>query len=195
MDDTKKYLRNLLFLDIDGVLNHKTSFKNKESLTVKLPNSNKRYEKFSLKSKELLNELILEFDLDIILSSSWRKSFTLEQINQIWKKEKMQSDVKGFTPYLTTRYYNSILNIPRGFEIEHWLSNKGFHHCNWSKIEQQRICNISNIRQYCILDDDSDMLYNQRNNFVHVLQDPLNITGFNEQYYQKARTIFLTNIV
>ena len=44
----------------------------------------------------------------------------------------------------------------------------------------------SGIENYIIIDDDSDMLYNQRNHFVHVLPSPRNRDGFNETYYRQA---------
>jgi hypothetical protein len=42
------------------------------------------------------------------------------------------------------------------------------------------------VDNYIIIDDDSDMLYNQRNHFVHVLPSPRNKLGFNEKYYAQA---------
>ena len=44
----------------------------------------------------------------------------------------------------------------------------------------------SNIRNYIIIDDDSDMLYKQRNHFIHVLPSPRNKEGFNKAYYELA---------
>jgi len=44
----------------------------------------------------------------------------------------------------------------------------------------------SGIENYIIIDDDSDMLYSQRNHFVHVLPSPRNKSGFNEEYLEKA---------
>jgi hypothetical protein len=44
----------------------------------------------------------------------------------------------------------------------------------------------SGIENYIIIDDDSDMLYNQRNHFVHILPSPRNKDGFNEKYYKEA---------
>jgi hypothetical protein len=44
----------------------------------------------------------------------------------------------------------------------------------------------SDLENYIIIDDDSDMLYGQRNHFVHVLPSPRNKDGFNEKYYKEA---------
>jgi len=53
----------------------------------------------------------------------------------------------------------------------------------------------SGLESYIILDDDSDMLYKQRNHFVHVLSSPRNTEGFNEHYYQKAKLMLDKNII
>jgi hypothetical protein len=44
----------------------------------------------------------------------------------------------------------------------------------------------SEVDNYIIIDDDSDMLYKQRNHFVHVLPSPRNKRGFNEEHYAQA---------
>lgn len=53
----------------------------------------------------------------------------------------------------------------------------------------------SNIRNYIIIDDDSDMLYKQRNHFIHVLPSPRNKEGFNKEYYDQALNKLKKNII
>jgi hypothetical protein len=65
----------------------------------------------------------------------------------------------------------------------------GFAHINWSEKEQQKRMDKSGVENYIIIDDDSDMLYNQRHHFVHVLPSPRNYDGFNPHYYEKAKTM------
>lgn len=57
-------------------------------------------------------------------------------------------------------------SIPRGCEIEYWLKEKGFYHCNWDESKNEEIKRNSGIENYVILDDDSDMLLSQKDNFV-----------------------------
>ena len=85
-------------------------------------------------------------------------------------------------------------SIPRGCEIEYWLKDKGFSHINWSKVEQEEWISRSGIENYVIIDDDSDMLYGQRNNFVHVYPSPRNTKGFAQSHYEKAKEILLQTV-
>ena len=61
--------------------------------------------------------------------------------------------------------------------------------------EQQKIIDESGVENYIIIDDDSDMLYNQRNHFVHVLPSPRNYDGFNTHYYEKAKLMLEKSVI
>jgi phosphoribosyl-dephospho-CoA transferase len=65
----------------------------------------------------------------------------------------------------------------------------GFTHINWSEDKQQKRMDESGVENYIIIDDDSDMLYNQRHHFVHVLPSPRNYDGFNQHYYKIAKAM------
>lgn len=57
---------------------------------------------------------------------------------------------------------------------------------NWSEEIQLNYMKKSNIYNYIIIDDDSDMLYNQRKHFVYVLDDNTNKRGFSQGHFEKA---------
>ncbi|MDD5151271.1 MAG: HAD domain-containing protein [Flavobacterium sp.] len=154
-------------MDIDGVLNHHEGYKSGTCKYEYCEEYAGSYQRFEPHSKKLLNELIQEFDTDIVISSTWR-SDGIDRLSTIWKNENMNRNIIGITPIMRSSYKNVQYCVPRGFEIEIWLKNQGFYHINWSKEEQLKYCKESNIDQYLILDDDSDMLYSQRNNFVHI---------------------------
>ncbi len=79
------------------------------------------------------------------------------------------------------------IHIPRGMEIKYFLEEDlKFSHINWDPDRQRESMEKSGVDNYIIIDDDSDMLYNQRNHFVHVLPSPRNKSGFNEKYYAQA---------
>lgn len=160
----------IIFLDIDGVL----------------ALMHKEHDEFgSLFHKEFVNNLkqiIDETGAKIVISSSWRKSGLVEMLN-MWKSRNLPGEIIDTTCSLYIKkgggicFWNNKLNetptpkiagysIPRGCEIEYWLKDKGFYHCVWDESKQAEICKESGIESYVIIDDDSDMLYNQRNNFV-----------------------------
>lgn len=183
----------IIFLDIDGVLNCESAYRNGECQYQEWVWEDGRidhYQKFCTRSKELLNKLIDETGAKIVISSTWRQS-GIEFMKKVWKMEKMSGEIIGITPSLRS----DKLRIPRGMEIEFYLNEMNFFHVNWSKKEQQKIIDESGVENYIIIDDDSDMLYNQRNHFVHVLPSPRNYDGFNTHYYEKAKLMLEKSVI
>lgn len=95
---------------------------------------------------EIVNGLAEIPDIKIVVSSVWRMGETVESMNNIFTSLGIKLECIGLTP--TGGYC-------RGEEIEKWIKE-----------------NIGNdywkYKRYVIIDDDSDMLYNQRFNFFHV---------------------------
>lgn len=154
----------LIFLDIDGVLNNEQWYSSgKAQIAYLLTGENdiKAYN-FDPDNWKWIEKLIQDTDAKIVLSSSWR-SFSLEKTIEDFTGTAFELLVKymvGVTPYSFERH--------RGKEIQHYLDN-----CT----EQ--------IESYVIFDDDTDMLENQRDNFVHT--DFFN--GVTEKDYIKAKEI------
>ena len=129
-----------------------------------------------------MNKLIRETGAKIVISSTWRHS-GIEFMRKVWEMEEMEGEIIGITPSLR----NNMIHIPRGMEIEYYLKEDlKFNHINWDKETQRDYMTKSGVDNYIIIDDDSDMLYRQRNHFVHVLPSPRNKRGFNEKYYDQA---------
>jgi hypothetical protein len=177
----------IIFLDIDGVLNCETGYKSGECNYVEWKwddGTDDHHQSFYSKSKELLNKLIDETGAKIVISSTWRSS-GIEFMRKVWELEGMKGEIIGITP----NFRGDIdgYTIPRGCEIDYYVRNDlDFGHINWSKEKQQEYMDKSGVENYIIIDDDSDMLYNQRNHFVHILPSPRNRDGFNEKYYKEA---------
>lgn len=68
--------RPVIFLDIDGVLNHRQWYQERQ----KLPKMDKECEEFSPTSVSLLNRLCQETNAQIVVSSSWRFNPDLQDI-------------------------------------------------------------------------------------------------------------------
>jgi len=171
----------IIFLDIDGVLNCENAYHEDEC---KYVGDLVSHQAFYSKSKKLLNELIANTQAKIVISSTWRFS-GIEWMRKVWEEEQMNGEIIDITPHL--RYLDKFKgSVERGSEIKYWLEDKGFYNINWSEEEQQKDIDKSGIENYIIIDDDSDMLYNQRNHFVHVLPSPRNKEGFNQKYYEEA---------
>lgn len=141
---------NVIFLDFDGVI---TTLKSGWAID---------------KEKiELLGKIIDATNAKIVVSSSWRKDTVEQTIKDLNGGKDCNGNDKAF-PFcdriigVTARIggfrYNDdvsengrkpLVEIPRGVEIQDWLDNTDY-----------------DINSYVILDDDSDMLYCQKNNFV-----------------------------
>jgi hypothetical protein len=153
-------MRKIIFLDIDGVLATPKSIEGVGGLWC-----------LEDEKQAILKEIIDKTDAEIVLSSSWRK-WDLETTKEFMKEE-------GFWFFdkiigITIRAYQYLdrtkkihLSIPRGVEIQQWIdtnihSNNGK---DWNRKKR------GEDYQYVILDDDTDMLYTQRNNFINTEPD------------------------
>jgi hypothetical protein len=147
-------MKKIIFLDIDGVL--------------ATPECITEYGTWGLvESKQnLFKKLMDDTNAEIVLSSSWRK-WDLEGTKQFMKQE-------GFWFWdkiigVTIRAYQYLdrtkkihLSLPRGVEIQQWIDTN-IHSDNGKNWERKKL-NTDYV--YVILDDESDMIYSQRNNFV-----------------------------
>lgn len=146
----------VIFLDIDGVLNV-------------ISQGNDQYgQLFHQHLVDNLKRIIDATSAKIVISSSWRKSH-LNTMKEMWKYRNLPGEVIDVTPscYLQRgggiQFWNNKLeehptpkvhgySIPRGCEIDYWLKNEAYH--------------FDSIESYVILDDDTDMLLKQKDNFV-----------------------------
>lgn len=128
----------ICFLDVDGVLNS-------EDYAIY------RYEAKKFDSDEFIDERAVAFlnyiidktQAKIVLSSSWRGNF--DETYERLKKVGFKYNFFDKTPYLESRH--------RGSEIQKWIDE-------YEKTHEP-------LESYIILDDDDDMLPEQKNNFVH----------------------------
>lgn len=128
----------IVFLDIDGVLNS-TRFFHRDN---PLPKNDKR----SHLDSSAINHLNEIADWNFVLSSSWRKYHDIDSINNMLSSMGFKGKILDYTPVLNWK------GRVRGNEIAVWLGDN----------------KMRDSKNYVIFDDDSDMLYSQRNNFVHV---------------------------
>ncbi len=140
----------IIFLDLDGVLNHEY-FYTHNSKESRGTHWHERY--FCPITVKRLNTITDITKARIVFSSSHRFHFkTFEELKEGFKLAGITGKLIGVTPKL--KFENNSFSVPRGCEIKAWVEeNKGILGNKVSKFK------------YAILDDDSDMLYWQRNNF------------------------------
>lgn len=131
-------MEHILFLDFDGVLNSVAY----EELNIKVDNFSNCYgleiDPYAIK---LLNLCLRKCkDIKIVISSSWRTEYTINEIGDILFS-------KGF------RYIDRIVGVtPKTFKTR----GDDIH----------AYCIENNVSNYCILDDSDDILSHQRSRFV-----------------------------
>lgn len=137
----------LIFLDIDGVLNN--ALEADEHKDVYLQGEYQGF--YSPRCVERLNTLTEQTDAKIVFSSTWRHGMTLEQVNELFSNMNINAECIGITDNL-----NMYKWAYRGNEILKWIQDN-----------KDLITNEYVYRTYVILDDDTDMLLWQRNNYVN----------------------------
>lgn len=132
----------IIFLDIDGVLNCASEY---GTVKNKLPN----IPGYWLHVPELIerfNKIIDATGAKIVVSSTWRIGETIDSMRAVLSSMGVKGELIGLTPNFSTAY------SVRGNEIKSWID---------TNIDRGQFQN------YVIIDDDSDMLYWQKDNFVN----------------------------
>jgi hypothetical protein len=123
-----------LFLDIDDVLTSSWSFK--QSRSKKNWYNDKTYP-FDPKCVTILNEILKLTEITIILSSSWRDHFTLQEIQDIFIWNKVDQVPIDYTPRILSETNEAIFNSS----------------ADMRDAEITKYINDNNVTDYIVLDD------------------------------------------
>ena len=127
-------MRPIIFLDFDGVV--ETIYWDKKEDGSFTLNSHKLGHN-ELNNKQAigwLNELYSHIPYDVVISSTWRISMSLEQLQDLLINS-------GFNPNIKVIGMTPILHQQRGLEIQQWIDENNFN------------------GKFIIIDDDSDMCH------------------------------------
>jgi hypothetical protein len=137
----------IIFLDIDGVLNHVQFYEQRHVLLEKGIKIKYPYSEIDPACVEKLNVLCEKTGAKVVISSTWRHS-GLDYCKDALEFHGFKGEIIDITPSSPTRF--------RGIEILDWIKT------NEELIGEP----YYNFTEYVILDDDSDMLYWQKDNFL-----------------------------
>jgi hypothetical protein len=160
---------NVIFLDIDGVMVTTRTF---------LARLEDRHG-FDPIGAKIIARICEEFDVKIVISSTWRFFSDLNcakteeercHYNSDLRRNLEQYDLMNYIhpDWRTKDIYRHCDGKVRGDEIAEWLSRH------------------PEVKKYAIIDDDSDMLENQMDVFVHTRFDE----GIQVSHWRKLEEIF-----
>ena len=155
-------VKPIIFLDIDGVFNCQLFFESKQykdyreaKKQLKKDVKKGKIERLDFYTSQICKErvqwfniLCKEINAEVVVSSSWRNGKGIEELQEIFDYCGGNFKVISKTEHL---------GFERGIEISKWLKDN-------IKPETHG-CNYYDFHKYAIIDDDSDMLLNQRFNF------------------------------
>jgi len=140
-------MKKLIFLDIDGVLNHHLYYMEKKQY---LRKAEVGYPMCDIDESKvaLVNRIVAETGSKVVISSSWRILYSLFELKHIFGTMGFVGDIIGVTPIGDSNVF-----VPRGAEILTFMRENGY------TLEDTN---------YIILDDDSDVLLWQQENYFKV---------------------------
>jgi hypothetical protein len=141
----------IIFLDFDGVLNHEAFYNKRHEI------GRDKYPPYPLceidpDSIRTLNFIIERTEAKVVISSTWRHGRTIEELQNILKYHGFNGEIIDITPSFKDDH------SLRGNEILYWIKK------NKELIGKQ----YHEYENYLIFDDDSDMLYWQKDNFIQI---------------------------
>jgi hypothetical protein len=162
--------QNVIFLDIDGVLATKTTYKLWNLFGRPTSTVSGVSHLIDPENARRVRELMEEFNAQVVVSSAWRTVFGHSMVTGIL--EMFGIPVSGFTQDLGGRDYLG----HRGTEIQKYCEDHGIDPLN-----------------IVILEDDRDVSPNSHRQVQPKFEsdDPTEPLGFSEQYFQYARNLFL----
>lgn len=142
----------LIFLDFDGVLNNQIWYVATRGKRADPETGKRILDDIDPLCVERLNTLVKNTGAKVVVSSTWRLNRSIKELQEVLDRNGFQGEVIGKTEDLRT--YDGGSYILRGNEILKWLEQHDAKSFNSDHIN------------YVILDDDSDMLLWQKDNFV-----------------------------
>ena len=103
----------IIFLDIDGVLNCVT-----DNIPSEYLHDLQKIAQTGINDRcaSVLNNIIKKTNAKIVISSSWRTYFSLDELKEIFKYKNIKATILGITP-------SRFSNYDRGQEIRWWLED------------------------------------------------------------------------
>jgi cell division septum initiation protein DivIVA len=144
--------KKIIFLDIDGVMNSEVDYLLAEARD-DYETAREEAHELSERCVGLLNNLIDDTGAEVVITSVWRYSTTKEEMQSLFEKKGFKHKILDYSPVYDRNF------TVRGNEILGWIKKNE---------EYLGVKYYNDFETYVIFDDDSDMLYWQRENFIPI---------------------------
>lgn len=174
---------NIIFLDVDGVLNNSDWMKERKFKGIWAPDQ--RWESMiNPEAVLVLNDIIKATNSKVVLSSTWRLNHSPEEMQFLLSQFDFTGEIIDSTKYRFVPIFRNHWRMPkisefveRGFEIHDWLCE-----------------NANYVKGFVILDDESDMAHLKhrlvKTKWARNNKDPESLVlGLNKDHIQKAINI------
>ena len=129
---------NILFLDIDGVINTPMWKENQGKVLRPTFNFPKHGKANNWQACQWVSQFCMQFGYSIVVSSTWRIDMSIDQLRDLLYNSGINKKIAiiGKTPYIKGQM--------RGYEIEKWIMLHS---------------NLIHLNKFLIFDDDADMVH------------------------------------
>ena len=171
---------NVLVLDFDGVVNNDSSIEQNTRYVINPTDLETSYIHYFVPQLiRNIKQLCDKFDFKIVISSTWRIDFSIEEMKSIFKNQfSIDQEIIGYT---TTKFldhtYRSRLEDTNGYVQ---CYDRGLQITKYLEDNQLQDCN------YLVVDDSYDAGYGHTDNFFRVNPQ----VGFNETHLAECITFF-----
>jgi len=148
MEGTIDHNTRIIFLDMDGVMNHEGYFR--------IANDKNERDPIDPVCVEYLNGIIEDTGAKVVISSTWRRWYKVEAMQNQLDHKGFKGEIIGKTPDV---YSSHKYNAPRGCEIDDWIKKHIYQPADSDLLG-------FTYRRFIIIDDDSDMLLSQAEHYI-----------------------------
>ena len=167
---------DILLLDFDGVIN--TYDITRRDVDCVMIGGQSTMDLYTEGMAHNVERLCQRYDLSIVISSSWREYYTLNELESMLRYMGITARLIGITPIdrfdhgYRDRQLDDInaVSYDRGMQISHWISTEGV---------------AIGVDRYVVLDDNIYAQYGHETCFIHCDRD----IGFDDHTYEASLLI------
>jgi len=129
-------MTKILFMDIDGVLINEWSLTQKSILIDEITD----YQPYAPECVKALNMLITHFNADVVIHSTRRYQYSLEEFKEIWRKSGIQFNNLSILRYgdMEEKWFNNP-NEEKAYDLKKYIAKHSISQDSYLVIEDMKL--------------------------------------------------------